>query len=92
MEDEEVKFCIQTYEACRGFVIYSYISFKDLNDLREQLVTEGIKSVGLAKSGWYDDSEFIIHSGIKIMDIYIEHIEWCNEKTGEHRYLVLNRK
>ena len=69
MEDKEVKFCVQTYESCGSFRIYSVISFKDLNDLRVQLKSEGYRSVGLAKSGWHDDYETTVGGGIKIDDL-----------------------
>ena len=62
-----------------------------MDDLREQLKTEGIVSIGLAQSGWYDDYEHIVKSGIKIADIQMDHVAWIKEKTGEHRYLALYR-
>jgi hypothetical protein len=88
MED---KICVSTYESCGSFKIYSVKSFKSLDDLRKQLIAEGFKSVGLAKSGWYDDYETRIESGIKIDDIQMDHVAWCKEETGEHRYLALYR-
>ena len=91
MEDKEVKFCVQTYESCGSFRIYSVISFVDLEDLKTQLKAERYVSVGLAKSGWHDDYETTVGGGIKIDDLEMKSIEWCNEKTGEHRYLALYR-
>lgn len=91
MEDKEVKFCVQTYESCGSFRIYSVISCKDLDDLRVQLKAKGFVSVGLAKSGWYDDYETTVGGSIKIDDLELESIEWCNENTGGYRYLALYR-
>ena len=92
MEGEgDKRICVQTYESCGSFRIYSVISFVDLEDLKTQLTSGGFKSVGLAKSGWYDDYETTVGGSIKIHDLELESIEWCKEKTGEHRYLALYR-
>jgi len=88
MED---KISVATYESCGNFKIYSVISFKDLEDLKKQLMAECYRSVGLVKSGWYDNFENSIESGIKIENIQMSHIGWCNEETGENRYLALYR-
>ena len=88
---EDKKTSVQTYESCGSFRIYSLISFVGLHDLKEQLVTEGFRSVGLAKSGWFDDYETRIESGIKIENIQMSHVQWCLEGSSEHRYLALYR-
>ena len=67
MEDKEVKFCVQTYESCGSFRIYSVISFVDLEDLKTQLKAERYVSVGLAKSGWHDDYETTVGVVLKLM-------------------------
>ncbi len=85
------KFCVATYEASGGIKLHSYLSFKDLDDLKAQLRTDGFTSVGLVKFGWLDESENRIRSGIRIDDLTINDIAWCNEESVEFRNLALYR-
>ncbi len=86
--DKDEKICASTYECFRSFKILSYISFKDLDDLKAQLKTEGYVSVGLVEFGHYDDYGKRIKSEIKIDNIEMTHIEWCVKAS---RYLELYR-
>jgi hypothetical protein len=87
--DKDEITCLATYECSGSFKIHSYITFKDLDDLKTQLKAEGYNSVGLIKFGFYDESENRIKSGIKIDDLSFSHVKWCTEKTSEDRYLAL---
>jgi hypothetical protein len=88
---EDKKNCVATYEATRGIKLHSYLSFKDLDDLKAQLKEEGIASVGLIKFGWFDERENCVEGNIRVDDIKIEHVGWCTEKSSEDRYLALYR-
>lgn len=91
-DNEEKKICISTYESSGSIKTHSVISFNNLNDLKTQLKEEGVTSVGLVRFSWFDESENRIRSGIRIDDLTISDINWCNEKSVEFRYLSLYRR